>query len=101
MRKKRCVATITASPRLRTGGTAVSVSDDSQKAAWYKALDQEKMPWTQVDDEFPVKNMPARIGTLYMTAYIPFYVLLDQQGKILLYTDKESEIDERLRQIFN
>lgn len=83
------------------GFDIVSVSDDSQKAAWYKALDQEKMPWTQVDDEFPVKNMPARIGTLYMTAYIPFYVLLDQQGKILLYTDKESEIDERLRQIFN
>ena len=75
----------------------VSVSDDSRWKDWCKAMDQEQMPWIQVVDEFPVKNRPARVGDLYMTAYIPFYVLLDKGGRILLYTDKEEEIDARLK----
>jgi hypothetical protein len=62
-------------------------------------MDAEKMPWIQVIDEFPVKRMPARIGTLYMTHFIPFYVLLDKEGKILLYTDNESLIDQKLSEL--
>lgn len=81
------------------GFDIVSVSDDNRWKDWFKAMDQEKMPWTQVDDEFPVKNMPARVGTLYMTAYIPFYLLLDKEGRILLYTDKEAEIDAKLKEL--
>lgn len=82
------------------GFDIVSVSDDDHWSAWFKALDQEKMPWTQVCDEFPVKNMPARVGSLYMTTYIPFYVLLDKQGKILVYTGDENKIDAKLKEIF-
>jgi thiol-disulfide isomerase/thioredoxin len=82
------------------GFNIVSVSDDSRWKDWTKAMDQEKMPWLQVIDEFPVKNMPAKVGSLYMTSYIPFYVLLDQDGKIVLYTDKENKIDDKLKEIF-
>jgi thiol-disulfide isomerase/thioredoxin len=82
------------------GFDIVSVSDDSQWKDWFKAMDQEKMPWTQVCDEFPVKNMPARIGSLYMTTYIPFYVLLDKEGKVLVYSGDEKKIDEKLKEIF-
>jgi len=82
------------------GFDIVSVSDDARWKDWFKAMDQEQMPWTQVCDEFPVKNMPARVGSLYMTTYIPFYVLLDKEGKILLYTDDESKIDEKLQEFF-
>jgi len=32
-----------------------------------------------------------------MTTYIPFYVLLDKEGKIILYTGNEEEIDARLK----
>jgi thiol-disulfide isomerase/thioredoxin len=81
------------------GFDIVSVSDDSKWKDWFKAMDQEKMPWTQVCDEFPLKNMPARVGTLYMTTYIPFYVLLDKEGKILLYTSDENKIDEKLKEV--
>jgi hypothetical protein len=63
-------------------------------------MDQEKMPWTQVCDEFPVKNMPARVGSLYMTTYIPFYVLLDKEGKILVYSGDETKIDKKLEELF-
>ncbi|MGN6399799.1 MAG: thioredoxin-like domain-containing protein [Flavisolibacter sp.] len=82
------------------GFDIVSVSDDSKWKDWFKAMDQEKMPWAQVCDEFPLKNMPARIGSLYMTTYIPFYVLLDKDGKILVYSGDESKIDEKLTEVF-
>lgn len=82
------------------GFDMVSVSDDSRWSDWKRAMDQEKMPWTQVCDEFPVKNMPARVGSLYMTTYIPFYVLLDKDGKILVYSGKEEDIDNKLKEIF-
>jgi len=82
------------------GFDIVSVSDDSRWSDWKRAMDQEKMPWTQVCDEFPVKNMPARVGSLYMTTYIPFYVLLDKDGKILVYSGKEEDIDNKLKEIF-
>jgi thiol-disulfide isomerase/thioredoxin len=82
------------------GFDILSVSDDSKWKDWFKAMDQEKMPWTQVCDEFPVKNMPSKVGSLYMTTYIPFYVLLDKEGKVLLYTSNETEIDEKLKEVF-
>lgn len=82
------------------GFDIVSVSDDSKWSDWKKAMDMEKMPWMQVCDEFPVKNMPAKVGSLYMTHYIPFYVLLDKDGKILVYSGKEADIDNKLKEIF-
>ena len=81
------------------GFEIVSVSDDSRWADWIKAMDVEKMPWLQVVDEFPIKNMPAKVGTLYMTSFIPFYVLIDKDGKIILYTDNENEIDAKLKEL--
>lgn len=82
------------------GFEIISVSDDSRWPDWIKAMDQEKMPWTQVCDEFPVKDMPARVGSLYMTRYIPFYVLLDKDGKILVYSGKEEDVTSKLKEIF-
>lgn len=82
------------------GFDILSVSDDSKWKDWKIAMDIEKMSWAQVCDEFPIKNMPARVGTLYMVHYIPFYVLLDKQGKILVSSDDEAKIDEKLKEIF-
>lgn len=82
------------------GFDIISVSDDNVWKNWFKAMDQEKMPWQQVCDEFPVKNMPARVGSLYMTTYIPFYVLLDKDGKILVYSGDEKKIDDKLKEVF-
>jgi len=82
------------------GFDIVSVSDDDKWANWFKAMDQEKMPWMQVCDEFPVKNMPSKVGSLYMTTYMPFYVLLDKEGKVLVHSGDEKKIDEKLKEIF-
>jgi thiol-disulfide isomerase/thioredoxin len=82
------------------GFEIVSVSDDSKWKDWFKAMDQEKMPWIQVCDEFPVKNMPSKVGSLYMTTYMPFYVLLDKEGKVLVYSSDENKIDDKLKEVF-
>lgn len=82
------------------GFDIVSVSDDSKWKDWFKAMDQEKIPWMQVCDEFPTENMPARVGSLYITWYIPFYVLMGKDGKILVSSGDEKLIDEKLKEIF-
>jgi peroxiredoxin len=78
------------------GFEILSVSDDSKWNDWIKAMDIEQMPWFQVIDEFPKKMMPARVGSLYQVHFIPFYVLLDKEGKIVVYSDDEKLIDEKL-----
>jgi len=82
------------------GFDILSVSDDKNWSDWKKAMDVEQMPWHQVDDRFSRKNMPADVGSLYMTTFIPFYVLLDKDGKILAYTGDEAKIDAKLKEIF-
>ncbi|QIL37830.1 AhpC/TSA family protein [Pedobacter sp. HDW13] len=78
------------------GFEILSVSDDSKWNDWIKAMDIEQMPWPQVIDEFPKKMMPARVGSMYQVHFIPFYVLLDKEGKILVYGDDEKIIDAKL-----
>lgn len=74
----------------------VGVSDDSRWEDWQKALKQENMPWIQLVDDFPIKNMPARIGTLYMVRYLPTYVLLDPNGKVILYNGRKEEVTREI-----
>ncbi|WP_257666332.1 TlpA disulfide reductase family protein [Parapedobacter tibetensis] len=74
----------------------VGITNDSKWSDWFKALEAEQMPWIQVADEFPRKNMPARVGELYMTPYLPTYILLDKGGKIILYKASKDEIDQAL-----
>ena len=81
------------------GFEIVSVTNDSRWNDWVKAMDVEKMPWTQTIDEFPVKNMPARVVSKYKHGTIPLYVLLDKEGKILVKTGDESEIDHKLTEL--
>lgn len=82
------------------GFEIVSVTNDSRWTDWIKAMDVEKMPWMQVADEFPVKNMPARVISKYKHGTIPLYVLLDKEGKILVKTGSEEEIDHKLAKLF-
>lgn len=79
----------------------VGVTNDSRWPDWFKALDMEKMPWLQVADDFPVKNRPARIATLYDIPSLPTYVLLDKAGKILVHTTSKEDVDAELKRIFN
>lgn len=83
------------------GFEILSLSGDQNQEAWRKAMDQEKMPWPKVCDDFPAQFAPSRVGSIYQTRFIPFYVLLDKEGKILVYSGNEQEIESKLQQIFN
>lgn len=79
----------------------VGVTNDSRWSDWFKALDQEQMPWIQVADDFPVERKPARIATLYDIPSLPTYVLIDKTGKIVIHTTSKEEIDKKLQEAFH
>lgn len=82
------------------GFEIISLSGDQSDASWKKALEQEKMPWLQVVDNFPVKFSPSVVGSLYEIRFLPFYVLLDKKGKILVYSGTEQDVALKLKEIF-
>jgi len=67
----------------------LGVSDDSKYEQWVKALDEDQLPWVNVIDEFPIKNRPSRVGTLYAVHYIPAYFLLDKDGTMIGQMDHD------------
>ncbi|SMC38206.1 TlpA family protein disulfide reductase [Pedobacter africanus] len=81
------------------GFELISLSADQSQEAWKKALEQEKMPWLQVVDEFPEKFAPSVVGNLYEIKFLPFYVLLDKAGKILVYSGNEQEVEAQLEKV--
>jgi thiol-disulfide isomerase/thioredoxin len=83
------------------GFDIISITNDSDRQAWFKAMNQENMPWVQLIDKFPIKSFTAEVATRYDIIYIPFYVLLDKEGKIMVYSDDAEAIDKKLKEIFN
>ena len=82
------------------GFEILGVSDDSKSEAWLKAIADDKLPWLHVIDEFPEKNKPARVGTLYATHYIPSTLLLDKEGKIVAKNLHAEELEKKLEELF-
>ena len=58
------------------------------------------MPWTQVVDE-RAPSKPGNVSTLYGVNYLPHYVLIDKEGKILLSTGDEGTMMNKIAEIFN
>lgn len=61
----------------------LGVTNDSREEDWLKALEQDRLPWKQVIDEFPIKYKPAKVATLYAIPYLPTLVLIDPEGVIV------------------
>ena len=79
------------------GLDVLSVSIDHDKKAWYKAMQEEKMPWSQVLSPDIDKTMKE-----YMFSGIPTLYLLDPNGNIVdKYTGYSEELEEKLKQVFN
>ncbi|MHA4896379.1 thioredoxin-like domain-containing protein [Pedobacter sp. PWIIR3] len=58
----------------------VGVSLDETKAAWMRAVDQDKLPWIQVSD---VKGFKTEIAVRFGITAIPQNVLIDPDGKVI------------------
>lgn len=83
------------------GFEIISLSADQMDDSWKKALNVEKMPWLQVVDDFTVKSSPSRVGSMYEISFLPFYVLLDKTGKILVYSGDEKEVEDKLESLLD
>jgi peroxiredoxin len=81
------------------GFNIISVSNDRNWNDWVRALDQEKMPWTQVIDEFPSQGSLAKVCELYAVGSMPFFVLLDEKGKVILASGDENIVTKKIEEI--
>ncbi|MEJ2879805.1 TlpA family protein disulfide reductase [Pedobacter sp. GR22-6] len=78
------------------GFEVLSVSVDTDKAAWRKAMEEEQMPWTQVLS--PDKN---KTLADFMIIGIPTLYLIDREGKIVeKYTGFSPKTKSQLEAIF-
>lgn len=74
----------------------ISISIDEKNAEWQKALEEEKMPWTQLWDK---KGSEGPAVTLYNVEGIPHSVLLDPQGYIVASKVSGAELDVELKEL--
>lgn len=71
----------------------IAASVDEDDAAWRKAMDQEKMAWTQL--RVPKDNFKD-VTTAYHFSGIPFMVLIDGEGKIVFAGHDPVKVSEIL-----
>ena len=77
----------------------VGVANDSREKDWLKAVNDDQSTWIHVIDEFPVKNKPSLVSTLYGIHYLPSYFLIGPDGKMIGKMEKH-ELKEKLQEIF-
>ncbi len=73
----------------------ISVSIDSEKANWLKAVDEEDMPWPQIFTEDVGKDVMSK----YQFGFIPFLVMIDKEGKIMHRGISMAELEKLLEEV--
>lgn len=81
------------------GFDIVSVSDDRYWKDWIPALDKEQMPWMQVIDEFSTESLTVKVISLYGVPSMPYFILLDKEGKVLLASGNEDLMTEKIEEV--
>jgi len=71
--------------------TILSVSIDTETDKWRKALNDEKMPWTQL-----LEDSKQQASTLYSVQFIPTNFLIDPAGKVIAYGLYGEEVSKQL-----
>lgn len=80
------------------GFDIVSISLDKSRDAWLKALDKEAMPWPQMSD---LKAWDGPVTQDYGIQAIPFVLLLDQQGHVVLRNLHGDKLETAIREQLN
>ena len=78
------------------GFDIVSVSIDEKNKDWQKALGEEKMSWSQLDDP-KAKEGPSR--NVYNVMGVPHCILLDQEGRIYKTGMRGAYLDAELEDL--
>jgi thiol-disulfide isomerase/thioredoxin len=80
------------------GFTVFSVSLDSDKNAWMRAIESDKLVWPYHISE--LKRWDGMLSRSYGVNSIPFTVLIDAEGKVIDKNLRGSMLEEKLHQIF-
>jgi peroxiredoxin len=80
------------------GFDILSVSLDSKKEHWLKAIEDDKLPWTQVSD---LKGWNNEVGRLYGIRAVPASFLVDEEGRIIGIGLRGESLNEKLAELFN
>lgn len=80
------------------GFTVLGVSLDNNPGSWMRAIEDDKLDWTQVSD---LQAWSSDLVTSYRIKAIPTSYLLDPEGKILAKNLRGKELEHFLNKIFN
>ncbi|NIG57575.1 TlpA disulfide reductase family protein [Chitinophaga sp. Cy-1792] len=74
----------------------ISVSIDERKADWEKAMNEEKMEWTQLCD---MKGFSGPVSQRYKVEGIPFSIVIDPNGKIVASEIRGAVLDALVKDL--
>lgn len=74
----------------------VGVSLDSDKKAWVQAIQKDKLTWHHMSD---LKQWESAAVSTYQFDGIPFNVLIDPSGKIIAYSLRGSDLENKLAEV--
>ena len=80
------------------GFTVLGVSFDKDKAAWDKAIADDKLTWINVSD---FKGWESEAAGLYKVQSIPSNFLVDNKGKIVAVNLREKELSQKLSELLD
>ncbi|WP_127131244.1 TlpA disulfide reductase family protein [Pseudoflavitalea rhizosphaerae] len=75
----------------------VSLDDENGRRAWLHAVNQDKLPWTQVSE---LKGFKSKAAELYGIEAIPANYLIDPNGKIIGRNLRGEELGKKLGELF-
>ncbi|RZJ89423.1 MAG: TlpA family protein disulfide reductase, partial [Chryseobacterium sp.] len=71
----------------------VGVSLDDNRANWLKAVETDKLPWTQVSD---VKGFKTDVAVRFGITAIPQNVLIDPDGKVIAKDLRGEDVNKKI-----
>ncbi len=78
------------------GFEILGVSLDKDKAAWLKAIEDDKLTWKHVSD---LKFRQNEVARLYGVSSIPHTILLDPEGKIAGKNLRGKQLEDKLKEL--
>ncbi|MFC0515297.1 TlpA family protein disulfide reductase [Mucilaginibacter angelicae] len=83
------------------GFEIMSISIDQNRKAWKNAMLKEAMPWEQGIDKYEDgKDASVMMNALGIQS-VPFAIMLDAAGNVVLINPAAADIDTQLKKIFN
>jgi peroxiredoxin len=81
------------------GFEIIGISTDSDEAAWLRSIEQHQLPWINVIDRSTDADMKDTISTDYSVVFLPTFIMVDKEGKILAKNLSIEEMERLLNEL--